>query len=57
MSLIFTHTVCLISDVLFRERRKVSENFYFDMNTESVKKMMAGHIEYADISTYARYLP
>ena len=37
-----------------RERRKVSENFYFDMNTESVKKMMMGHIEHADISTYAR---
>ncbi|XP_023320823.1 dedicator of cytokinesis protein 7, partial [Eurytemora carolleeae] len=37
-----------------REKRKMSENFYFDMNSESVKKMLSGHVDYADISTYAR---
>lgn len=37
-----------------RERRKVSENFYFDMNTEGVKKMLAGHLDHADISSHAR---
>jgi hypothetical protein len=39
---------------LLRERRKVSENFYFDMNTEPVKKMLAGHVDGIDISTQAR---
>ena len=34
----------------------MSENFYFDMNSESVKKMLSGHVDYADISTYARLL-
>jgi len=32
----------------------VSENFYFDMNTEPVKKMLTGHIDSIDISTQAR---
>ncbi|KAL1463566.1 hypothetical protein WDU94_015306 [Cyamophila willieti] len=34
-----------------RERKKVSENFYFDMNTDSTKSMLAPHIPFVDIST------
>jgi len=37
-----------------REKRKVSENFYFDMNTEGVKRMLGGHLGPADVSTQAR---
>ena len=34
-----------------KERRKVSENFYFDMNSETVKRMLGSHLGPADIST------
>lgn len=37
-----------------KERRKISENFYFDMNTESIKRMLNSHYSYADISTASR---
>lgn len=37
-----------------KERKKVSENFYFDMNTESLKQKLSSHIPYQDISTLAR---
>lgn len=37
-----------------REKKKMSENFYFDMNTEPTKKMLLNHIPYQDISTLAR---
>ena len=30
---------------------QVSENFYFDMNTEGVKRMLGGHLGPADVST------
>ena len=30
---------------------QVSENFYFDMNSEAVKRMLGGHLGPADIST------
>lgn len=32
----------------------MSENFYVDMNSESLKKMLSGHIAYSDASTLAR---
>ena len=34
-----------------REKRKVSENFYFDMNVEGVKKMLGQHVGPAAISS------
>ncbi|XP_064467293.1 dedicator of cytokinesis protein 6-like [Ornithodoros turicata] len=37
-----------------KERKKVSENFYFDMNSEPLKRMLTGHVPYQDISTLSR---
>lgn len=37
-----------------KEKKKVSENFYVDMNTEGIKKMLGGHVAYSDTSTLAR---
>ncbi|XP_039439015.1 dedicator of cytokinesis protein 7 [Culex pipiens pallens] len=37
-----------------KERKKISENFYFDMNSESLRRMLVGHLPYSDISTQAR---
>ncbi|KAK5645751.1 hypothetical protein RI129_004215 [Pyrocoelia pectoralis] len=37
-----------------RERKKVSETFYFDTNKENLKRMLGGHILYSDTSTLAR---
>ncbi|XP_054707332.1 dedicator of cytokinesis protein 7-like [Uloborus diversus] len=37
-----------------KEKRKVSENFYFDMNSEPLKRMLSGHICYQDVSTLSR---
>lgn len=37
-----------------KERKKVSETFYFDLNPEGLKRMLGGHIPYSDISTLGR---
>lgn len=37
-----------------REKKKVSETFYFDLNPENLKRMLGGHVPYNDISTQAR---
>lgn len=37
-----------------KERKKVSENFYFDMNSETIKKMLSAHVPFSDISTQSR---
>ncbi|CAN8004691.1 unnamed protein product, partial [Ixodes hexagonus] len=37
-----------------KEKKKVSENFYFDMNPEPMKRMLSSHIPYHDISTLSR---
>ena len=39
-----------------KEKKKVSENFYFDMNSESLKSMLASHPEHknAEYTTQAR---
>ena len=37
-----------------KERRKISENFYFDMTPEPVKTMLGSHITYQDVSTLSR---
>jgi len=34
-----------------KERQKISENFYFDMNSDSLKRMLSSHVQCADIST------
>ncbi|XP_033636293.1 dedicator of cytokinesis protein 7-like isoform X4 [Asterias rubens] len=37
-----------------REKKKISENFYFDLNTEAIKGMIKSHLGYPDPSTLAR---
>ncbi|CAG9768957.1 unnamed protein product [Ceutorhynchus assimilis] len=37
-----------------KEKKKVSETFYFDVNPEGLKRMLGGHVAYADPSTLAR---
>ncbi|XP_071743636.1 dedicator of cytokinesis protein 7 isoform X2 [Lepeophtheirus salmonis] len=37
-----------------KEKKKVSENFYFDMNNEDMRSMMVGHINKIDYTTQAR---
>ncbi|XP_017773052.1 PREDICTED: dedicator of cytokinesis protein 7 [Nicrophorus vespilloides] len=37
-----------------KEKKKVSETFYFDLNPEGLKRMLGGHIPYSDTSTMAR---
>ncbi|CAG0892792.1 unnamed protein product, partial [Darwinula stevensoni] len=37
-----------------RERKKISETFYFDMNQETMKRMLRSHIQYQDTSTLSR---
>ncbi|ELU18915.1 hypothetical protein CAPTEDRAFT_161690 [Capitella teleta] len=37
-----------------KEKRKISENFYFDLNPESTKQMLSSHIPYQDVSTLSR---
>lgn len=37
-----------------KERKKISENFYFDMNSENIKRMLTTHVPYNDISTQSR---
>ncbi|EDW71168.1 uncharacterized protein Dvir_GJ16211, isoform A [Drosophila virilis] len=37
-----------------KERLKVSENFYFDMNSDNLKLMLSTHVRCADVSTQSR---
>ncbi|KAK3891189.1 hypothetical protein Pcinc_004905 [Petrolisthes cinctipes] len=37
-----------------RDKKKISENFCFDMNPDPLKKMLNTHIPYQDISTLSR---
>lgn len=37
-----------------KERKKISENFYFDMNSDDLKRMLTSHIPYSDVSTQSR---
>lgn len=37
-----------------KERKKLSENFYFDMNSDNLKRMLTSHVPYSDISTQSR---
>lgn len=37
-----------------KEKKKLSENFNFDLNPEAIKKMLNSHVPYADMSTQSR---
>nr|XP_014087312.1 dedicator of cytokinesis protein 7 isoform X2 [Bactrocera oleae] len=37
-----------------KERKKISENFYFDMNSDNLKRMLSTHVRCADASTQSR---
>lgn len=37
-----------------KERKKLSENFYFDMNSDELKRMLTAHVPYSDVSTQSR---
>jgi len=37
-----------------KERKKVSETFYFDMTAEPVKKMLEPHVPFQDVSSLSR---
>lgn len=37
-----------------KEKKKISENFYFDMNPDGLKRMLTSHIPYSDSSTLSR---
>jgi len=37
-----------------KEKKKISENFYFDMNPDGLKRMLSSHIPYSDSSTLSR---
>ncbi|XP_014668067.1 PREDICTED: dedicator of cytokinesis protein 7-like [Priapulus caudatus] len=37
-----------------KEKKKISENFYFDLNPEPIKKMLAAHVPHQDFSTLSR---
>ena len=37
-----------------KEKKKLSENFYFDVNPEGLKRMLTSHIPYSDISALSR---
>jgi dedicator of cytokinesis protein 6/7/8 len=37
-----------------KERKRLSENFYFDCNSEGAKRMIEMHVPYEDVSTQAR---
>ena len=37
-----------------KEKKKLSENFYFDMNSDNLKRMLTSHVPYSDNSTLSR---
>lgn len=37
-----------------KERKKVSENFYFNLNSECTRQMLSSHVPHADLSTLSR---
>lgn len=37
-----------------KERKKISENFYFDMNADGMRRMLTSHVPYSDVSTQSR---
>ncbi|XP_052102074.1 dedicator of cytokinesis protein 7-like [Mytilus californianus] len=37
-----------------KEKKKISENFYFDMNSDNLKNMISNHVPKQDVSTLSR---
>ncbi|XP_050551818.1 dedicator of cytokinesis protein 7 isoform X1 [Spodoptera frugiperda] len=37
-----------------KEKKKVSENFYFNLNSECTRQMLSAHVPHADLSTLSR---
>ncbi|XP_041982163.1 dedicator of cytokinesis protein 7 isoform X2 [Aricia agestis] len=37
-----------------KEKRKLSENFYFNLNSECTRQMLSAHVPHADLSTLSR---
>jgi len=37
-----------------KEKKKVSENFYFDLNPDNIRRMLEGYVPQIDYSTQAR---
>nr|XP_037877673.1 dedicator of cytokinesis protein 7 isoform X2 [Bombyx mori] len=37
-----------------KEKKKLSENFYFNLNSECTRQMLSAHVPHADISTLSR---
>ncbi|XP_049870539.1 dedicator of cytokinesis protein 7 isoform X2 [Pectinophora gossypiella] len=37
-----------------KEKKKISENFYFNLNSECTRQMLSAHIPHADLSTLSR---
>ena len=35
-------------------KKKISENFYFDMNSEQMKSMLRAHVPFVDFSTLSK---
>ncbi|XP_068621586.1 dedicator of cytokinesis protein 7 [Battus philenor] len=37
-----------------KEKKKLSENFYFNLNSENTRQMLTAHVPHADVSTLSR---
>lgn len=37
-----------------KEKKKLSENFYFNLNTDATRHMLSAHVPHADVSTLSR---
>lgn len=37
-----------------KEKKKVSENFYFNLNSDCTRQMLSAHVPHADLSTFSR---
>jgi dedicator of cytokinesis protein 6/7/8 len=45
---------CIAAIYDAKEKKKISENFYFDMNADQIKSMLSSHVPYSDSSTLSR---
>ncbi|CAM1319326.1 DOCK6 (predicted) [Pycnogonum litorale] len=54
LELDFEPLFCTMAIYDAKEKKKISENFYFDMNPEPLKRMLSGHITHQDMSTLSR---
>ena len=37
-----------------KEKRKISESFYFDLNSDEIRSMLSPHVPYVDASTQSK---